>query len=141
MADGQRDKAPVQAEGRPMYVAIRRYDGIEPSAVAEVVRRVTAEASARAPAAEQELERWADEGGFVPQLTETAGFEAYYLADAGNGVVISISLFGDRDGAEESTRLAAEWVSRNLTDLIRQPPQVITGEVLALRTREHTPLA
>ena len=52
-------------------------------AVAEVVRRVTAEASARAPAAEQELERWADEGGFVPLLTETAGFEAYYLADAG----------------------------------------------------------
>jgi hypothetical protein len=56
-------------------------------------------------------------------------------------VVISISLFGDRDGAEESTRLATEWVSRNLTDLIRQPPQVITGKVVVLRAREHAPLA
>ena len=56
-----------------MYIAIRRYDGIEPSAVAEVVRRVTNEASASAPTVEQELDRWADEGGFIPQLTETAG--------------------------------------------------------------------
>src|SRR5216683_1250029 len=85
-----------------MYVAIRRYDGIKPSAVAEFVRRVTAEAVASTPAVEQELDRWAAEGGFVPRLRETPGFEAYYLVDAGNGVVVSISLFGDRAGAEES---------------------------------------
>src|SRR6266849_8505045 len=71
----------------------------------------------------------------------TPGFEAYYLVDAGNGVVVSISLFGDRDAAEESTRGAAEWVSRNLADLIRLPPQVLTGEVVAQRTTEHPPLA
>src|SRR5229473_1328894 len=121
-------------EGSLMYVAIRRYDGIKPSAVAEFVRRVTAEAVASAPAVEQELDRWAAEGGFVPRLRETPGFEAYYLVDAGNGVVVSISLFGDRDAAEESTRGAAEWVSRNLADLIRLPPQVLTGEVVAQRT-------
>jgi len=50
--------------------------------------------------------------GFVPLPRETPGFEAYYLVDAGNGLVVSISLFGDRDAAEESTRGAAEWVSR-----------------------------
>ncbi len=124
-----------------MYVAIRRYDGIEPSAVAEFVRRVTAEAGGSAPDDEEEIDRWASEGGFVPMLEETPGFEAYYLVDAGNGVVMSISLFEDQVGAEESTRGAAEWVSRNLTDLVRRPPQVLTGEVVAHRTRERTLLA
>jgi hypothetical protein len=136
----QRDDALLRVEVL-MYVAIRRYDGIEPSAVAEFVRRVTADSGASAPAVEQELDRWAAEGGFVPQPRETPGFEAYYLVDAGNGVVVSISLFGDRDAAEESTRGAAEWVSRNLADLIRLPPQVLTGEVVAQRTTEHPPLA
>ena len=74
------------------------------------------------------------------ELASMGGFEDY-LVDAGNGVVVSISLFGDRDAAEESTRRAAEWVSWNLADLIRLPPQVLTGEVVAQRTTEHTPLA
>jgi hypothetical protein len=64
-------------------------------------------------------------GLLCPLPSETPGFEADYLVDAGNGVVVSISLFGDRAAAEESTREAAEWVSRNLADLIRRPPQVI----------------
>ena len=136
----QRDDALLRAEVL-MYVAIRRYDGIEPSAVAEFVHRVTADSGASTPAVEQELDRWAAEGGFVPLPRETPGFEAYYLVDAGNGVIVSISLFGDRDAAEESTRRAAEWVSRNLADLIRRPPQVLTGEVVAQRTMEHPPLA
>ena len=136
----QRDDALLRAEVL-MYVAIRRYDGIEPSAVAEFVRRVTADSGASTPAVEQELDRWAAEGGFVPLPRETPGFEAYYLVDAGNGVIVSISLFGDRDAAEESARGAAEWVSRNLADLIRRPPQVLTGEVVAQRTMEHPPLA
>ena len=124
-----------------MYVAIRRYDGIEPSAVAELVRRVTADSGATSRWVEQELDRWAAEGGFVPLPRETPGFEAYYLADAGDGVVVSISLFGDRAAAEESTRGAAEWVRRNLADLIRLPPQVLTGEVVAQRTTGRPPLA
>jgi len=56
-------------------------------------------------------------------------------------VVVSISLFGDRAAAEESTRRAAEWVCRNLADLIRRPPEILTGEVVAHRTTEYTPLA
>jgi hypothetical protein len=124
-----------------MYVAIRRYEGIEPGAVAEFVRRVIAKAGASATAAEQELDRWAAEGGFVPLPRETPGFETYYHVDAGNEVVVSISLFADCAAAEESTPAAAEWVSRNLADLIRRPPEVLTGEVVAHRTTEHTPLA
>ncbi len=91
-----------------MYAVMRRYDGIEPGAVAELVRRVTAEPGARATVDEEELARWAAEGGFVPLISETPGFEAYYLVDAGNGVVVSLSLFRERARAEESTRGAAE---------------------------------
>ncbi len=53
-----------------MYVAIRRYDGIEPGAVAEFVRRVTADSGAATPAVEQELDRWA---GRAPAPVERAG--------------------------------------------------------------------
>ncbi len=124
-----------------MYAVIRRYDGIEPGAVAELVRRVTAEPGARATVDEEELDRWAAEGGFVPLISETPGFEAYYLVDAGNGVVVSLSLFRERARAEESTRGAAEWVRRNLADLVQRPPEVLTGEVVAHRATEETPLA
>ena len=81
----QRDDALLRVEVL-MYVAIRRYDGIEPSAVAELVRRVTADSGATSRWVEQELDRWAAEGGFVPLPRETPGFEDYYLVDAGNGV-------------------------------------------------------
>jgi hypothetical protein len=91
-----------------MYVAVRRYDRIEPSAVAEFVRRVTAEARASDTAVDEELDQWADEGALVPLISETPGFDAYILVNAGNGVIVSISYFTDRAGAEESTRVAAE---------------------------------
>ena len=100
-----------------------------------------AEPGARATVDEEELDRWAAEGGFVPLISETPGFEAYYLVDAGNGVVVSLSLFRERARAEESTRGAAEWVSRNLADLVQGPPEVLTGEVIAHRATEETPLA
>jgi hypothetical protein len=89
-----------------MYAAIRRYDGIEPGAVGEFVRRVTADAGAGTTVVEEELDRWAAEGGFVPVISERPGFEAYYLVDAGNGgscpSVSSASVLGPR------SRLAAQ---------------------------------
>jgi len=66
-----------------MYVAIRRYDGIEPGAVAEFVRRVTADSGAATPAVEQELDRWA---GRAPAPVERAGRgsrRSYCAASAG----------------------------------------------------------
>lgn len=124
-----------------MYAVIRRYVGIEPGAVAELVRRVTAEPDAGATVDAEELARWAAEGGFVPLISGTPGFEAYYLVDAGNRVVVSISLSRERARAEESTRGAGEWVRRNLADLVRQSPEVLTGEIVAQRAAAETPLA
>jgi hypothetical protein len=61
-------------------------------------------------------------------LTGIEGFRAYYVVRDDDGAT-TISVFDDRAGAEESTRVAAEWVAENLGDLGVAPPQVMTGEV------------
>jgi hypothetical protein len=43
----------------------------------------------------------------------------------------SVSVFEDRAGAENSTERAADWVRDNIAELIPNPPEVTTGEVVA----------
>ena len=47
---------------------------------------------------------------------------------AGGGAT-TISVFDDQAGAEESTRVAASWMSENLPDVSPGAPTVTTGEV------------
>ncbi|MFG2820943.1 hypothetical protein ACGFX4_16130 [Kitasatospora sp. NPDC048365] len=92
-----------------MYAAVRRYDGVtDPT---EAARRVN--------------------DGFVPLLRQVPGFVAYYWVDAGDGVMVSTSVFEDQAGAEESIRRAADFVRDNLTSLLPNPPQVTAGQVVA----------
>ena len=92
-----------------MYAVVRRYDGVTDPA--EAARRA--------------------QQGFVPLLSEVPGFVAYYAIDAGGGVIVSISVFQDQPGSEESTERAADYVRENLASLIPNPPQVTGGEVVA----------
>ena len=62
-------------------------------------------------------------------LTGIDGFRAYYIVRDGDGAT-TISVFGDQAGADESTRLAAEWVAENLGDLGVAPPDVTSGPVI-----------
>ncbi len=67
--------------GKAMYVAVRRYEGVtDPQKVAQLV----------------------DEG-FVPIISEMPGFVAYYCVDAGDGVMVSTSVFEHKDAEEQST--------------------------------------
>lgn len=92
-----------------MYVAVRRYEGVtDPAEAGRLVNE-----------------------GFVPLVREVPGFVAYYWVDAGNGVMLSTSVFQDRAGAEESIERAAQFVRDNLASLLPQPPQVTAGEVVA----------
>jgi hypothetical protein len=59
------------------------------------------------------------------------GFIAYYWVDAGNGVMLSTSVFETRPEEEASTETAAEFVHENLAELFPSPPQVTDGEVVA----------
>jgi hypothetical protein len=68
------------------------------------------------------------ESGFMPIVKQVSGFQDYFLVETGEGV-ISISVFADQTGAEESTARAADWVQQNLTGFFTGPPTVTTGSV------------
>ena len=68
------------------------------------------------------------ESGFIPILRQVPGFQEYVLVETGEGV-LSISIFADQAGAEESTRRAADWIQQNLTGFYTGPPTVTTGSV------------
>jgi hypothetical protein len=69
--------------------------------------------------------------GFVPLLKAAKGFVRYYWLDTGEGEGASMSVFEDKAGADESIRLAAEFVKANLSDLLVQKPEVVEGPVKA----------
>ncbi len=58
------------------------------------------------------------------------GFRAYYLVRTADDSTVTVSVFDDQAGAEESTRAAAAWVAENLADLNVSPPRVTGGEVV-----------
>ncbi|HEX2159156.1 MAG TPA: hypothetical protein VHS79_19575 [Actinomycetes bacterium] len=57
------------------------------------------------------------------------GFVAYTLTRTADGG-FSVSVYEDRAGAEESTRLAAEWTRQNAPQAADSPPEVIEGETI-----------
>lgn len=91
-----------------MYAVIRRYEGVQ--STDEVVRRA--------------------EQGLQSLIQQVPGYVAYWAIDAGGGVVVSVSVFQDRAGVEEATRLARDFVREQMGDLMPNPPQVTEGEVV-----------
>ena len=92
-----------------MYIAIRRYR-IALNAVDEVTQQV--------------------ETGFLPLLKRLPGFHEYYWLNAGNGYMVAVGMFENQGAAEESTRMAADYVRQFLHALARNPPEVTEGEVV-----------
>jgi hypothetical protein len=46
-------------------------------------------------------------------------------------VLASVSVFESREGAEESIRMAADYIREHLASLLPNPPEVTAGEVRA----------
>lgn len=70
------------------------------------------------------------EENFLPTAQEIRGFHAYYVVNAGDGQLLSISVFEDKTGASESTRRAAEFVKKDpLKDRMGEP-EIFEGELL-----------
>lgn len=88
-----------------MHTVIRRYEGAGDSA--EVARRAVEE--------------------FGPMLRDRPGFQGYYVVDAGDGVLATISVFDTEAAALETTVAAAAWVRENIPELATNPPQVTAG--------------
>ena len=68
---------------------------------------------------------------FVPLIRKAKGFVRYYWLDTGNGEGASFGVFKDKDGADESVALAAEFVRTKMAQLLRQKPEVIEGPIKA----------
>jgi hypothetical protein len=49
--------------------------------------------------------------------------------NAGNDIVFSVSVFQDQAAADESNRMAANWVKQHLAPLLPNPPEISAGEV------------
>jgi hypothetical protein len=92
-----------------MYETVRRYEGVVDPA--EAGRRVAE--------------------GFVPLVRDIEGFVAYYWTDAGDGVMVSTSIFESPSGIQASDEKAAGWVRENLAELLPNPPTITEGEVVA----------
>jgi hypothetical protein len=94
-----------------MYATVRRYEGVsDPREVARLVNE-----------------------GFLPIISEMPGFVAYYLADAGDGVIVSTSVFEHKDAEEQSNFRAGEFVAEHLAPLLPNPPQITAGEIDAYK--------
>lgn len=64
-------------------------------------------------------------------FVQETGFIAYQVARTGDRTVASITVFHERDQAERSNELAAEWVAESLADFDVERMGVMAGEVLS----------
>ena len=96
-----------------MFAAMRRYH-TDPDSIDEVIRQV--------------------KEGFVPLIKDIPGFVTYFVLDAGQGEIGSVSVFEDQQSAEESNRKAEDWVRQNLSDLLPSP-DFAAGEVVVYETK------
>ena len=69
--------------------------------------------------------------GFVPLIRKAEGFIRYYWLDTGKGEAASFGVFRDKAGADESVRLAADFVREHLSKLMTSKPEIIEGPVVA----------
>jgi hypothetical protein len=66
--------------------------------------------------------------GFIPIVREVPGFIEYSFVETPDGV-LTIGVFQDPAGAEESTQRAADWIEENLAGFYTGPPSVTTGTI------------
>jgi hypothetical protein len=98
-----------------MFATVRRYEGIDASKRAELTKKVNET--------------------LAPRLSKLPGFSSYFLIDTGEGVMSSIGLFDTSAHANESTRVASEWVrDEKLESILVNPPKVTDGEVIVHKT-------
>ena len=87
------------------------------------VRKVKPEYSA------EELARTVGEG-FVPIVREVPGFVSYFVvADEEQGSWVSIGVFADKAGADESTERAAAFGQQGTHDWVEGDPIIIEGTI------------
>jgi hypothetical protein len=67
--------------------------------------------------------------GELPIMRKMDGFKAYYLIVGTDNTVIGLSLFTNKEAAEEATRKLMPWIQENLGPLLASPTEAMDGEV------------
>jgi len=100
-----------------MHVTIRKYDGIDQNRKDEVTKKVGE--------------------SLLPRLSKTDGFRGYYLMETTEGVMSSIGFFDTMTQADESNRVAENWVrDEKLDTILPNAPKVTNGEVIVNKAVE-----
>ena len=103
----------AQQHSQSMWVTVRRYEGIpDPGKAARLVGE-----------------------SFIPLISKIPGFIEYFFVDAGNGVMVSASVFKTSKGEEESTMKAKQWILNNpeATAALPNPPHITAGKVVGYK--------
>ena len=77
----------------------------------------------------EELTRRIKEGA-IPIISDVPGFMSYYVIYAPDDTVVSISIFNNYEGAEESNRRMLTWIEQNLAPLLVGPAAALAGPVI-----------
>ena len=100
-----------------MHATIRRYEAIDKTRTTELVKKA--------------------QDSLLPRLSELPGFSGYYLIEAGNGVLSSVGFFDTEAHAEDSTRVASNWVrEEKFETALPNAPKITSGKVVVRKTRE-----
>ncbi|MFN8592100.1 MAG: hypothetical protein U0031_11635 [Thermomicrobiales bacterium] len=68
--------------------------------------------------------------GYVPLIREIPGFVLYFgSADPASGDQAYVGVYGDKTEADESTRIAGEWLTDNAYTFFSGDPQVAAGVI------------
>jgi hypothetical protein len=98
-----------------MHATIRRYEGVDQNRTDELKRKINET--------------------LIPQLSKLPGFGGYWVIESDNGVFTSFDLFATSAEANESTRVASNWMrEEQLETTLPNPPAIIGGEVFAHKT-------
>ena len=92
-----------------MYAIVRNYSGAGAKQLFDVLERQKAEVEAT--------------------LRKVPGLESYTLVRSGDGGM-SITVCKDKAGADESVKVAREWIKKNAADVPAYPPAIMEGSVI-----------
>ena len=94
-----------------MYATVKRYEGVDQGRTDELTKKFGE--------------------SLLPSLSKLPGFSGYYLIEAGNGVMTSVSLFETAEQADKSSRIASNWVrDEKLETALPNAPKITFGEVV-----------
>jgi hypothetical protein len=66
----------------------------------------------------------------IPIISSVPGFMGYYVIYAPDDTMTAISVFNNVASAEESNRLALDWMKANLEPLLAGPATATAGPVI-----------